>query len=548
MTQLLFLVRFSQAHETFRVPELQALAEAENVPVTVVSYSSRVPFCIITGPPDPDAAARLVRRSILTQAIYDYWGSGDSLDDLHLDVKARSAHLWEQHAVDSWKFNIDSFQGTRSNSSRRDIINSFRYMPLRGPIKMKDPSQEYTVFEEWPSDSPRLGVPHPDRFHFGRLLGRGARDMVSRFDLKKRPYISTTSMDSELALVTANMVLAAPGRLFYDPFVGTGSFPIACSAFGALSWGSDIDGRAVRGSGHDARAEAKRSLIKGEKTLHGNFKHYDILDRLGDVFTSDLTNSPLRRFPFGMGGQGGKARLFDGILCDPPYGVREGLVVLGCRDPETRPWVVEAGHERLKDPNFIPPKKPYSFLAMLNDILHFASETLVDGGRLSFWMPTANDEDQEIPSPTHPCLEVVAICVQPFNKCESPPLLLAPSSRYALAEIRSQGLAGLSHTESCRTSLSLGQNWNRGGRRRKNSTWAPLLTNSTLSGRATLTSSNQTPHRNARPVGQYSEDASCKLVCLYPKPPVLGVDCDALSRSSPSAFYDTARRPSLNGN
>lgn len=523
MAEPLFLVRFSQAHETFRVPELQALAEAENVPVTVVSYSSLVPFCIIKGPPDPDAAARLVRRSILTQAIYEYWGSGDSLDDLHQDVKARSAHLWEQHAADSWKFNIDSFQGTRSNASRRDIINSFRYMPLRGPIRMKDPSQEYTVLEEWPSDSPRLGVPHPDRFHFGRLLGRGARDMVARFDLKKRPYISTTSMDSELALVTANMVLAAPGRLFYDPFVGTGSFPIACSAFGAVSWGSDIDGRAVRGSGHDARAEAKRGLVKGEKTLHGNFKHYDILDRLGDVFTSDLTNSPLRCLSFGTGGQGGRARLFDGIVCDPPYGVREGLVVLGCRDPEARPWVVEAGHDRHKDPNFVPPKKPYSFLAMLDDILHFASETLVDGGRLSFWMPTANDEDQEIPSPTHPCLEVVAICVQPFNKCKSLPLLLAPSGTYTVAETRLQGLAGSSHTVSFRMSLSPGPSWNRGGRRRKDSTWARLLTSSTRSGRATLTSFRQVPHRNARPVGQYSENVSRTLVCLYPKPPALWV-------------------------
>lgn len=498
MTGLLFLVRFSQAHETFRVPELQALAEAENVPVTVVSYSSRVPFCMITGPPDASAAARLIRRSILTQAIYDYWGSGDSLDDLHRDVKARSAHLWEQYAADSWKFNIDSFQGNRSNATRRDIINSFRYMPLSGPIKMKDPDQEYTVFEEWSSDSPRLGIPNPDRFHFGRLLGRGARDMVARFDLKKRPYISTTSMDSELALVTANMVLAAPGRLFYDPFVGTGSFPIACSAFGALSWGSDIDGRAVRGSGNDARAEAKRGLVKGEKTLRGNFKHYGILDRLGDVFTSDLTNSPLRRFSFGMGGQGGRARLFDGIVCDPPYGVREGLVVLGCRDPETRPWVVDAGHERLNDPNFVPPKKPYSFLAMLDDILHFASETLVDGGRLSFWMPTANDEDQEIPSPTHPCLEVVAICVQPFNKCESLPLLLAPNSTYLVAETRPQGLAGSSRTVSCRMSLSPFPSWNRGERRRKDSTWAPLLTSSTLSGRATSTNFRQVSHHNAR--------------------------------------------------
>lgn len=53
---------------------------------------------------------------------------------------------------------------------------------------------------------------------------------------------------------------------------------------------------------------------------------------------------------------------------------------------------------------------------MLDDILSFAAETLVDEGRLSFWMPTANDEDQEIPVPSHPHMEVVSVCTQPFNK------------------------------------------------------------------------------------------------------------------------------------
>lgn len=76
-----------------------------------------------------------------------------------------------------------------------------------------------------------------------------------------------------------------------------------------------------------------------------------------------------------------------------------------------------------RDPAFIPPKKPYSFHAMLHDILHFASETLVDHGRLAFWMPTANNDDndddhhhQELAIPTHPCLDLVSVCVQPFNR------------------------------------------------------------------------------------------------------------------------------------
>jgi len=57
---------------------------------------------------------------------------------------------------------------------------------------------------------------------------------------------------------------------------------------------------------------------------------------------------------------------------------------------------------------------------MLDDLLVFAAETLVDGGRLAFWMPTANDEALELPVPSHPCLETVEVCTQVFNKCPPP--------------------------------------------------------------------------------------------------------------------------------
>lgn len=68
-------------------------------------------------------------------------------------------------------------------------------------------------------------------------------------------------------------------------------------------------------------------------------------------------------------------------------------------------------------PGFIPPKRPYGFEAMQTDILSFAARSLVTGGRLSMWMPTASDEDVEFPVPMHPNLEVVSISVQPFNNC-----------------------------------------------------------------------------------------------------------------------------------
>jgi tRNA G10 N-methylase Trm11 len=70
-----------------------------------------------------------------------------------------------------------------------------------------------------------------------------------------------------------------------------------------------------------------------------------------------------------------------------------------------------------RQPHYIPPKRPYSFPAMLEDILDFASSTLIDNGRLSLWMPTANEDLRGLGIPTHPCLELVSVCQQAFNKC-----------------------------------------------------------------------------------------------------------------------------------
>jgi tRNA (guanine10-N2)-methyltransferase len=188
------------------------------------------------------------------------------------------------------------------------IIEEFQYLGFEGPIKMKNPDHDFCIFEEWKLDAVTHGIYEPTYIHVGRFISGSQRDVIAKYDLKKRKYISTTSMDSELALVTANISMAAPGKLFYDPFVGTGSFPIACAHFGAIAWGSDIDGRSIRG--------------KGKTGLLANFVQYGLTSQFGDSFVADLTNTPLRA-----------ARLFDGIVCDPPYGVREGLKVLGSRDP-----------------------------------------------------------------------------------------------------------------------------------------------------------------------------------------------------------------------
>lgn len=287
---------------------------------------------------------------------------------------------------------MDSFQGSRTHAEQRSLIESFSFLSFSGPVRMKNPDVEFCILEDWAFDAQAEGITEPKRAWLGRFIGGGERDIIQKYDLKKRKYISTTSMDSELALVTANISKASPGKLFYDPFVGTGSFPVACSHFGALSFGSDIDGRSIRG--------------KGGRNLLSNYKQYGITSQFGDAFVADLTNTPLRPI-----------RWLDGIVCDPPYGVREGLKVLGNRD-QSKPKgpVYQGGEAHHLQPGYVPPKRPYSFLAMLDDILDFAALSLVPNGRLSFWMPTSNEKEEEIAVPEHPCLEVKSVCTQAFNK------------------------------------------------------------------------------------------------------------------------------------
>ncbi|KAF2706511.1 RNA methylase family protein [Pleomassaria siparia CBS 279.74] len=396
-----YLVRFVQMHESFRTAELEALAVLVGVKIEVMKYDKDSPFCIIKLP--SEAAARsIISRSIISQAIYELWGEGPTYKDLHTSVREQSSSEWAKYEKTPFRFAMDSYRGTRTPSEQHTIMESFSYMGFSGPIRMKDPEVSFRIFEDY-----EFKADVPKYYYLGRLIAVSGRHAKTTYDLKKRHYISTTSMDAELALLTANMALAAPGKLFFDPFMGTGGFPIACAHFGAVVSGSDIDGRSIRGTGGSARRGQT-----GKMDVVGNFTQYNLEGQYLGAFVSDLTNTPLR-MPTDNARSGGG--YLDGIVCDPPYGIREGLKVLGSREKygdEER-----AIHEhRFKDPNYIAPKRPYSFTAILDDILAFAVNTLVENGRLSMWMPTANDEDIELVIPTHPSLEIVSVCVQPFNR------------------------------------------------------------------------------------------------------------------------------------
>ena len=449
-----YLVRLSHSHETFRKPELESIASLLNISLSISDYRPTSPFCTIrfnsksetdgqSRQQQDDIARKFVSNSILSKSIYELYATGTTYDELHRNVRNLPGSTWTRYKDVSFKFSIDAFCGSRSMDQQREIVEGFSYLPLEGRIKLKNPEEEFMVFEEWELLTPEehsalnsgaepqqcnrattdetngstttslasLPSRKPRRLFFGRHIADSRRDLIIKHNLKKRPYISTTSMDAELALVTASLAKARAGALFLDPFTGTGGFMVAAAELGGIVLGADIDGRSFRGKG------------KGlEKGVGANFKRYGLEGVFGDCVSADLTNSPFR-----LPGKPAEksARWLDGIICDPPYGVREGLKVLGRRAHDSNgtngrtihdgPYFVD-GVPSHTLPGFIAPKRPYSFNRMLSDIMDFAARSLVNGGRLAFWMPCANDADEDFPVPWHGMLELRHSCIQVFNK------------------------------------------------------------------------------------------------------------------------------------
>jgi tRNA (guanine10-N2)-methyltransferase len=120
----------------------------------------------------------------------------------------------------------------------------------------------------------------------------GPRFLVDKFKVTNRAYIGTTSMDSALALIGANMAKSAPGKFVIDPFVGTGSLILTCAFFGAVTLGADLDPRVLRG--------------KDGLNIQSNFDAYQLSSHCAGLLVNDLSKLTVWR----------DGELFDAIVGD----------------------------------------------------------------------------------------------------------------------------------------------------------------------------------------------------------------------------------------
>lgn len=186
-----------------------------------------------------------------------------------------------------------------------------------------------------------------------------------------------------MGFLMANQALPVPGKLIYDPFVGTGSMLYAVAQFGAYVMGSDIDGRQIRGK--KKGKGIKPGILRAAE-------QYRLQDKFLDFYIFDVTRGPIRR-----GGW------IDAIITDPPYGVRAGAKRLGRKEGKKplreEPYQLPDGTYSHERSDYIPPSRPYELANLTLDLILLARWILVPKGRLVFFLPTVNEDYDEIDIP-----------------------------------------------------------------------------------------------------------------------------------------------------
>ncbi|WFC98714.1 tRNA (guanine(10)-N(2))-methyltransferase [Malassezia yamatoensis] len=420
-----YVLHFAHSHVEFRLPEFAASAKYLGIDYELLDTPSRLayvkaeqrPFVLCRLPSD-EAARELLARCSCLRAVWELWTCSDTYEKLHSWNREEQPYQQYSRPDVSWKAIIQGFNAAISDKRRLELIEDFTYMNLIGPTRMHGADLTWGVIEEYVRSHDAGTAPPPQgdqdprlvQLFFGRKIkdrsGRTpARDLIDDLSLKKRQYIGNTSMESEMSVIMANMALAGPSKFIYDPFAGTGSMLYACSMLGAFSFGSDIDGRMLRG----------RKEKEGESGVARSAKQYGLTGRILDTATFDLTNAPWRS-PFREGAGNG---IFDAIVTDPPYGVRAGAKRLGKRDQHLQrdePFIMHDGTAAHTLPDYLPPTKPYPLSHLTSDLLEYASALLIPSGRLVFWLPTMNEEGTETPIPEHAHFHLVAHSLQDFGK------------------------------------------------------------------------------------------------------------------------------------
>ncbi|CDS41596.1 tRNA guanosine 2' O methyltransferase TRM11 [Echinococcus multilocularis] len=393
--------------------------------------------------PNDEIAAKFIERSMLVKFIYSVWATAPTFDELLLKVPEIPLPL-----INSYLYGEQSYKVVVSSVNKRipleDRLPYIKrlidaHVGSSAPVSLNNPDHQLHIIFEFTKAKTHQNDQLLLRVYYGREVGESSRRRIrNEFHLSKRTYLGNTTMDVCLAGIIANACLCSPGDIVWDPFLGTGGMVLAASVWGAYGAGNDIDYALVHGIGASPKAgQGKRNA---DECLRANYRQYNLLSRYLDVLVADASSLGrlLRCSPTVSG-------LFDAIVTDPPYGVRERTCRVASeaieREPsmQTTTYIDEITGEKQfamvpdKDglvpvphdlPHF-PHKENYPLQEIFGDLLELASLLLKPRGRLVFWVPLSKSKyNGPHCLPTHPRFELISVCEQALNRGTSRFLLV----------------------------------------------------------------------------------------------------------------------------
>lgn len=423
-----YLCLFAQQHPEFRLPELLSLASLTKSEIKYESYSKTNPLFLVQFASEENAR-QVTRRSLLIRSVFELWGSGRNQDELETSVKLLPPEIMDPYKKTNYTFKVVVRGFSRKCSAERQLklYERLSYLPLAGKVNLTNPDHEFHLLEDY-GDNPNEAPVEPHRVFLGRLISHGQRHLIQKYAVKNRYFIGNTSMDAQLSLIMANVAQVKEGSWVFDPFVGTGSLLVAAAHYGGFVTGADIDYLLLHGKGRASRAGAESKWRSKDENVFSNLRQYGLGDCYLDVLVADAAKCVWRQ-----------GELFDAIITDPPYGIREGRRKLGSKNVTPNPIPPEFVE------SYIPAVCSYHLSDLFADLLDFAAKFLVLGGRLVYWLPIIRNEFTVSLIPIHPCLEMTWCCEQPLQRQVGRRLIVMEKKQQWMTELHGQAITSREH-------------------------------------------------------------------------------------------------------
>uniref|UniRef100_A0A3B5B7J2 tRNA (guanine(10)-N(2))-methyltransferase TRMT11 n=1 Tax=Stegastes partitus TaxID=144197 RepID=A0A3B5B7J2_9TELE len=380
---LQYLLHLAQDNLDFRLPEIKALLALRAKPFRPCeNFKEKSPFWCLDGLCEDDVRIfwpsvcddKVTSLILFYRSAFELWGHGRTHSELRTSIlnyplKNMSPFM---HKDSTYRINVYTFNKTLLFAERIERIDAMEYLPFEGTVSLKSPQHIFCLLEDYGTD-PNNIPEHPSYIYFGRWIADGQRELIRSHSVKNRHFIGNTSMDAGLSFIMANHARVKENDLIFDPFVGTGSLLVACSHFGAYVCGTDIDYNTIHGKGRSSR---KNQKWRGpDENIRANLRQYGTERMYLDVMVSDAAKPVWRN-----------AALFDAIITDPPYGIRESTRKTGSHKDITKP------PDGIYVESHVPVSQAYHLSDIFTDLLNFSAHHLVIGGRLVYWLPVYRPE------------------------------------------------------------------------------------------------------------------------------------------------------------